>query len=394
MSAIDGFRPIQHVAPDDELPQASDTAAAAEGGTPPPAASGQLPGAVGGRMAILAGLAGGAKPVDPQQVDKDVDTLFKAMKGAGSDEDAIFKVLENRTPEERQAIEDRFAAKHGETWRSLSYALHDELSGSELQRAQDALLKDRSIAQRGEIMRDYGQGNPLSRGVAHFLTWYNFGIGGKSDVEDGLPRLTGDEVREKMLPHLKPGDTILCGNNGGVSHAMVYVGDGKMIHSMATQKTMRGHAGRIKDTLTAPFDIAKEKLGLAERQQGVMVENVADFFDRFERDSYVVMRSPELTPEKTEAGLEHIRGLLGKKYDWSFAPGNDSFYCTEIVGEFYRNALGDSAPRIGGTAQHYPIMHREAVVDPLDVLRSPDLKPVLHNDAVMSKHQEDLEGRI
>ncbi|MHC4392596.1 MAG: YiiX/YebB-like N1pC/P60 family cysteine hydrolase [Planctomycetota bacterium] len=342
------------------------------------------------------GTDGPAAPaIDKRQVEADTDTLHRAMKGLGTDEDAIYSVLEGRSPEAREAIETRFGEKYARLWPSLSAALHSELSGKELGRAQQALLAGRDVGQRGEIMRDQGAGgSAIGRGARHLITWYEFGIGGKDDAEDGLPRVTGQEIREKMLPNLRPGDTILCGNNGGVSHAMLYLGDGKMIHSMATEKTMRGHSGRIMDVLTAPVDIALEGMGLKERKQGVFVENVADFFDRFERDSYVVMRNPDITPEQTTKGLDHVRDLIGKDYDWDFAPGNDSYYCTEVLGEFYRNAMGDDAPRVGGTQQHYPLLHREAIVDPVDVLRSPDLQPVVANANVMTKHKADLEGRL
>jgi hypothetical protein len=334
-----------------------------------------------------------APRVDPERVEADVETLHRAMAGLGTDEQAIHDVLENRSPEERSAIEERFAEQHGDAWITLRVAIDRELSGDDRARAVAALDADRDLASRGEIMADYGKGGPLGRPLRRFVTWFEFGVGGKTDAEDGLPRLTGADVRRDLLPQLRPGDVVLCGNNGGVSHAMVYLGDNRMVHSMATEKTMRGRGGRIWDTITAPVDLLRERAGLKERKQGVFIEEVDAFFDRFERDTYIVMRSPGLTPQQTTAGLDRVRELVGKPYDWDFTPGNDAYYCTEVTGEFYRAALGEDAPRIGATPQDYgALLRRTAVVDPQDVLASPDLVPVLSNDAARGAYPERLGG--
>ncbi len=329
------------------------------------------------------------------QVERDVDALLAAMRGLGSDEAAIYAILENRDARHREALEKRFAEKYGQRWLTLRAALHDEMSGSELQRALDALDKGRDVRapQAGENMLDYGKGGGLGRVLRHFLTWYNFGLGGASDAIDGLPRLTGAQIRQEMLPHLLPGDVILSGNNGGISHVMMAIGGGLMIHSMATEKTMRGHRGRIIDVVTAPAERVAEALGVKQRRQGVLLEAVDGFFDRFERDCYVIMRSPLLREQETQAGIARLKSLLGKPYDWDFAPGNEAYYCSELVGEFFRAALGPRAPRIGASKQNLVpvVFEREGLVDPLDVLKSPDLKIVLWNEAALSKHRALLE---
>ncbi len=334
-----------------------------------------------------------AAGLDFDKIDRDVEALYQAMAGLGTDEQAVFEILENRSPEERAAIEARFAALHGDAWVTLRVAIDDEFSGEEHGRAIEALNAGRDFTSRGEVMVDRGRTGATSRDLRQFITWYAFGVGGKTDAEDGLPRLTGKQVREEMLPKLEPGDVILNGNNGGLSHAALYIGDGKIVHAMATEKTMRGHSGRLWDTLRAPVDILREQLGMKPRKQGVFIERVDDFFERFERDTYVVMRAPGLDAEAASRGLEQVKQLVGKPYDWDFAPGNDAYYCTEVASAFYRAALGERAPRLGGRkVDHGELLYRDAVLDPLDVFASPDLEPVAFNDAARKNFADRLGG--
>ncbi len=334
-------------------------------------------------------------PVDRALVERDVDALLAAMRGPGTDEEALFQLLGARDARHREAIEERFAEKYEERWLNLRAALHDELAGEELQRALTALDEGRDprAPQRGENMLDYGKGGGLGHVLRHFLTWYNFGVGGAPDAIDGLPRLSRADIEREMLPHVLPGDVLLSGNNGGISHTMMAIGDGLMIHSMATEKTMRGHAGRVLDVVTAPFERLAEAVGAKERKQGVFVEEIAAFFERFERDCWVIMRSPLLTPETTAKGIAKLKSLLGKPYDWDFVPGNDAYYCSELVGEFFRAALGARAPRIGASEKNLApvVFEREGVVDPVDILHSPDLKIVRWNEAALTGHRALLE---
>ncbi|KAH9284095.1 Annexin A13 [Echinococcus granulosus] len=57
---------------------------------------------------------------------KDAETLYNAMKGLGTDEDAIIDVLSHRSLEQRQVIEKTFKAVYG---MDLKNTLHKELSG-------------------------------------------------------------------------------------------------------------------------------------------------------------------------------------------------------------------------------------------------------------------------
>lgn len=95
-----------------------------------------------------------------------------------------------------------------------------------------------------------------------------------------------------------------------------------------------------------------------------------------------MLRNPELTPEQVARGIARVKGLEGKPYDWDLVPGNDSYYCSEVVTEFFRAADSEHAPRIGGRPEksYGAIMNRDAIVDPLDILESPDLRVVVANE--------------
>lgn len=246
--------------------------------------------------------------------------------------------------------------------------------------------------QRAEVVVDAGKGGGFMRLVRHAAIWWGFGVGDADEDPKGPARLTGDEIRRDVLPQLKPGDVVLMGSRGAVTHAAVYAGDGKVIHSMATEETQRSIFQRILDLFVAPFSNLAEWLHLKKDRQGVFDERLDAFVDRFYRDSYVVLRSDALGVEQAHKGLAALRASLGTGYDWDLVPGNKTLYCTELVGVFYRAALADDAPRIGARPhkEHVAIMDRDGYVDPLDVLQSPDLRAVLANEAARKKYPTRL----
>jgi hypothetical protein len=390
MSSIGGFRPVQTSVPlqdveADVASQAAPSAPAAPGRAATPAQA--RPAALADRNAVMAKLAmlppeepeaavappraeamAAAGKVDMKKVDADVETLFKAMKGIGTNEKKIFSTLKGTSPEHRMAVQDRFAEKHSKEWLTLRAALKDELSGDELKTALSLLDEGTEMASRGTIQHDKDTSTGFMKSIRKFGTWFSFGLK-SDDIKNDPPRLTGKDA-QAMLKDLRPGDIILCGNHGGLSHAILYEGDGKIIHAMATGSTARSVLQRLGDT-------AKEMVGIETDQgkQGVIREGLGEFFDRFERDTYVVMRSPSMTPEKAQAAVAHAKSLIGKEYDYDFRPENGSYYCTEVVGESYRKALAGESPKIGARPQHVPLLlDREAVVDPLDMFASPDLQ--------------------
>lgn len=237
-----------------------------------------------------------------------------------------------------------------------------------------------------EIMLDAGAADGVWGRLRHLirapLNWFTWGIGTAAKPDDP-PRVTGADIRRNVLPKLHVGDKILCGTGGKVTHMLVYVGGGKVIHSMATAKTRRGKLQRVGDAIRAIFH--------HPAKTGVIEEPLATFFDRYYRDSYVVLRDPQLTPAEAQKGVRAIQKLVGKRYDFDFEPGNDTYYCTEIGRRFDIAAQGAGAARVGARPEHVALLlDRKAVVDPVDYLESPDLNVVVANAAAKKRYPARL----
>ena len=86
-------------------------------------------------------------PPHPQQVQADVETLYRAMRGAGTDEIAVMGVLANRNDAQLVAIAAEYKKAHG---KRLSSALESDFSGH----MKDGLL---FIAQGAEDVHDHSQ---------------------------------------------------------------------------------------------------------------------------------------------------------------------------------------------------------------------------------------------
>jgi len=125
-------------------------AAPARPAAPPPniRASGFFAGIVAGQAsraarATAAPAAPAAAPrapaVDAKKVDAEVAKIHKAFKGLGTDEEAVYAVLEKNPPEVVRAIEKRFGELHGKDWGTLRTAINDEMSDAECRRALKAL---------------------------------------------------------------------------------------------------------------------------------------------------------------------------------------------------------------------------------------------------------------
>ena len=83
----------------------------------------------------------------------------------------------------------------------------------------------------------------LRKLIMRFLLKLMWSVGGAADAVDGLPRVRGADM-EPHLGRLEPGDAVLIGNNGGLSHVMLYVGAGEVVHSMATEMPCSGKRPR------------------------------------------------------------------------------------------------------------------------------------------------------
>ncbi len=119
-------------------------------------------------------------------------------------------------------------------------------------------------------------------------------------------KMKGEDVRE-VLNTIKPGDVLLRGYlryidgyfiPGTFSHAGMYVGENKVIHSMA---------------------------------EGIFKEDVINFC---RCDMIAIMRVRGITDVEINQACIKAKVLIGTKYDFEFESGDDELYCTEAVVKF------------------------------------------------------------
>ena len=226
-----------------------------------------------------------------------------------------------------------------------------------------------------------------SRFIVRILLKILWSIGGKGDAVDGLPRLWGTDI-EPHLGLLEPGDFLLIGNNGVCSHCAVYIGDGTIVHSMATEKTMRGWTGSLYDALWRPWRWLRNQMD----NTGVLRERLGDFFDRYERDTWIAVRRDGLEPAQITEGVTHIEGLVGKEYDYDFDHGDDAYYCTEIVIEFLDAALHpDHRPTFATKKVRVPGLLSTHVIEPVALLDADGLQVVAANAGARVRYAEHVE---
>jgi hypothetical protein len=173
-------------------------------------------------------------------------------------------------------------------------------------------------------------------------------------------------------PKLMPGDMILSGCNGHTGHMSIYIGDDpktgqpQMIHAMATADTQQSWSMIVGNAVKAAVsDTGKV---------GVIKEGVAEFFDRFKRDSFLVVRDPRLTDEMRAKGLARVQELVGKGYDYDLNLNNDTYYCSEVGVEMLKAAYGGSGqtlPWLGTTSINKATLS-DLVATPENFVASPD----------------------
>jgi hypothetical protein len=195
----------------------------------------------------------------------------------------------------------------------------------------------------------------------------------------GLPTVPGSELvaLTKELgpdgkPKLMPGDMIINGCNGATGHMSIYIGDDpttgqpQIIHAMGTADTQQ--------SLTMIAGNAVKAAVSDTGKVGVIQEGLAGFFDRFDRDSYVVVRDPHLTDEMRAKGLAHVKELLGKGYDYDLNMSNDKYYCSEMGVEMMKAAYagsGQPMPWVGTTSISRATLN-DQVATPENFVASPD----------------------
>lgn len=173
-------------------------------------------------------------------------------------------------------------------------------------------------------------------------------------LDDGTRKLRGicgaevEALTRGDAPALRPGDALVNGGGGDPSHVCLYEGKDErgrptILHAMATNKEGASARERRRDALRLP---------LTGSLTGVLRERLGDFFDRYHRDTVVVLRLPGLDDEQIERGLRRAGDFLGAPYDYKLSPGDDAIYCTELYLEYWKAALGGLRLPYAGTSYH------------------------------------------
>lgn len=225
----------------------------------------------------------------------------------------------------------------------------------------------------------------IDRFLMKVLLKLMWSIGGHGDGVDGLPRLTSADLAQRLVD-LRPGDLVLLGNSGVLSHVAVYVGDGRIVHAMATERTMRGVTGSVWDALWRPWRWLR---GVMDRT-GVIEEGLGEFVDRYERDTWVALRHPALDGASVARGVARVRSLVGRPYDYGFEHADDTWYCTEIAVEFLHAARGGERPTIPTRLVRVPGLLSSHVIEPVSLFGLAELTAVAANPAARERYATHL----
>lgn len=167
----------------------------------------------------------------------------------------------------------------------------------------------------------------------------------KPSPSDAVPPISAQE-NQALLATLQPGDLILCGNDGSFIHGALYVGNGKVVHALATQPDM------------------------TDRFRGVVEESWQTYTQRSDRDTLVVLRA-QLSSADLQRVIGYARAQKGKGYDSLFLNASDErFYCTELVWKALQQA--QNAPRMFP----HQVPYGWSIVSVEDLMDSPDFQTV------------------
>lgn len=167
----------------------------------------------------------------------------------------------------------------------------------------------------------------------------------KPSPSDAIPPISNQE-NQALLATLQPGDIILCGNDGSFIHGALYIGNGKVVHALATQPDMK------------------------DRFRGVVEESWETYTQRSERDTIVVLRA-QLNASDLERVIGYARAQQGKGYDSLFLNASDErFYCIELVWKALKQA--QRSPRMFS----HQVPYGWDIVAVEDLMDSPDFQTV------------------
>lgn len=201
----------------------------------------------------------------PYDASKDIETLYKAMDGWGTDEKAIHSTLGNKTPEEIKAIKEAYKKKYG---KSLEAHISSEMSGNDWKKARSALDKDRDLYK----VKDYDptkDAEVLKKAVAGVGTdekaVFNVLDGKSPEQREVLKKVYEQKYGEKLETALK-GDL----SGGDMDKAKALLDSGKITDADKIRQAVAGTGTDEKAVYKAlegksPDEISKLKKEYKDR---------------------------------------------------------------------------------------------------------------------------------
>ena len=161
----------------------------------------------------------------------------------------------------------------------------------------------------------------------------------------GHARISEREA-EELIEKMKPGDVVLTGDHRStpiVTATQLMTGRSSFSHSIM----YKGEGTAVEAVMDA---------GVREKP----LKNIL-----MEKNHAVVIR-PDYRDGQAESAVEFADKMVGKKYDFKFKTGNESWYCSELV----YAAIKDSAPQVEFDTRK--ILGKEIVI-PNDMFYSHDV---------------------
>jgi len=222
--------------------------------------------------------------------------------------------------------------------------------------------------------------------------WLVDTVMGANAAADNLPPVDKKEINN-MKSHLKPGDIILNGNDGGFIHGILYVGKDPQLQQQL-EKKWNMPKGALKDegiilhSLVVDEDKEIENNGKKEVIKaggtGPIIDTIERFVQRHPRDAMIAVAPKDATDKTRKEAIDKGKEFVGKKYDRGFNTFDDKeMYCTEFVMKAW---LGTSNPPEFKTQKHPLISYPAFILDklPAKIAKSLEDGGLLYQEMIMT----------
>ena len=264
-------------------------------------------------------------------------------------------------------------------------------------------IKATVVAENGEI------GEPISNkqfdktnfdkmretlGLDNSKTWFKvvdkiMGVDGEAN---NIPPISEKEI-DNMKKHVKPGDIVLCGQDGSFIHGLVFVGKNPELQAQL-EKNWGMPKGSLKDesiimhSLIVDADKEVEFQGkkqtLKASGAGVHLDTMERYTQRHPRDAMMAISVKDASDADRQQVIEKSKQYIGRDYDRAFDTfDHKTMYCTEFVATAWSNAPN---PPDFNTQKHALISYPQFILDklPKSIGKSMQDGGVMHNEMIMT----------